>query len=97
MQVMRVRQKKTGKIFAAKVINKKDKNKTSTKNLVIEERRILRVIKSPYVYSYEQLFEEETCFIVIMEYLEGRDLMSLWKEKKLTDPAVILGILKGLL
>ena len=35
MQVMRVREKKTGKIFAAKVINKKDKNKTSTKNLVI--------------------------------------------------------------
>ena len=32
-----------------------------------------------------------------MEYLEGRDLMSLWKEKKLTDPAIILGILKGLL
>ena len=32
---MKVKEKKTGKIYAAKIINKKDKNKTSTKNLVL--------------------------------------------------------------
>ena len=47
-----MRDKKSGKIYAAKVINKKDKNKTSTKNLVIEERRILRVIRSQHVYRF---------------------------------------------
>ena len=32
-----------------------------------------------------------------MEFLEGKDLMTLWKEKKMTDPVIIMGILKGLL
>ena len=47
-----MKEKSSGKIYAAKIINKKDKNKTPTKNIVLEERRILRVIKSSYVYQF---------------------------------------------
>ena len=54
---MKSRCQLTDKYYAAKVISKKDKNKTSTKNLVLEERRILKVIKSQFVYSFEELYE----------------------------------------
>jgi serine/threonine protein kinase len=63
---MKVKCNTTGKFYAAKIISKKDKNKTSTKNLVLEERRILRSIHSPYVYTFEELYEDETNFIVIL-------------------------------
>ncbi len=33
----------------------------------------------------------------IMEYLPGKDLMTLWKEKKLNDPAVIMSLLRTIL
>ena len=79
MQVMKVRDRKDGRILAAKIINKKDKNKAPTKHLVLEERRILRVIKSTYVYTFEEMYEDEHNYIVIMEYLPGQDLMALWK------------------
>lgn len=32
-----------------------------------------------------------------MEYLPGKDLMTLWKEKKLTDPVVIVNLLRQIL
>jgi hypothetical protein len=48
-----VREKGTGKNYAAKIINKKDKNNSPTKALVLEERKILKLIKSPYVYTFE--------------------------------------------
>jgi serine/threonine protein kinase len=34
---------------------------------------------------------------MVIEYLEGRDLMSLWKDKKMTDSVIIMGVLKGIL
>jgi hypothetical protein len=37
------------------------------------------MIKSQYVYTFEELFEEEGNFIFITEYLPGKDLMALWK------------------
>jgi len=55
-QVMKVRDRKDGRIVAAKIINKKDKNKAPTKNLVLEERRILKAIKSQYVYAFEEMY-----------------------------------------
>lgn len=53
---MKVRDRKDGRIVAAKIINKKDKNKAPTKNLVLEERRILKAIKSQYVYAFEEMY-----------------------------------------
>ena len=35
--------------------------------------------------------------MVILEYLPGKDLMNLWKEKKMTDPAIIVPLLKMIL
>ena len=58
MQVEKVKCLNTGKFYAAKVISKKDNNNAPTKNLVIEERKILRMIKSQYVYTFEELFED---------------------------------------
>lgn len=50
---------------------------------MLEERKILRLIRSQYVYSFEELYEEDAHYIFITEYLPGKDLMALWKEKKL--------------
>lgn len=43
--------------YAAKIISKKDKNKSCTKGLVLEERKILRLIHSEYVYRFQEMFE----------------------------------------
>ncbi len=87
----------TKREFAAKVINKKDKHKACTKGLVIEERKILRVINSEYVYKFEELFEEEEFYIAIIEYLPGKDLMTLYKEKKVSEPHLALFLLRQIL
>ena len=35
--------------------------------------------------------------MVVLEYLQGKDLMNLWKEKKITDPTIIVPLLKMIL
>lgn len=57
IKVYRVKNLATKMQFAAKAINKKDKHKSCTKGLVIEQRKILRLINSPYVYRFEELYE----------------------------------------
>jgi serine/threonine protein kinase len=39
----------------------------------------LRLIDSPYVYKFEEMFEEEESYVFVLEYLPGKDLMSLYK------------------
>jgi hypothetical protein len=48
-----VRNKKTKQLHAAKIINKLDKHKNFTKDIVEEEKKILSLVKSDFTYKFE--------------------------------------------
>lgn len=79
-QVYLVKNKITKELFAAKVVSKLDKNKSPTKNLVLEERKILQNLESEFVYHFYQFYEETDDYVFILEHLTGKDLMTLFKD-----------------
>ena len=60
------------KRYAVKVVNKKDKHGTPTKQIVEEEKKILSILNSEYICRMDEFFEEENSFIFVLEYIEGK-------------------------
>ena len=71
------------RMYAAKIIPKKDKHGVSTKQCIDEEKKILDKLDGcEYIARMEEFFEEEENYIIVMEYLTGNDLMSIIKDKR---------------
>lgn len=51
--------------------------------LLNEETNILAKLDSPYIVSFIEVFEDDNCLYIVMEYLDQvRELQSLIKERK---------------
>ena len=82
--VKRCIDKRTGKEYAVKIMNK---NKIKEKDLkfLIQERNYLTLIKHPNIVSLIQDCEDETCIYFVMEYFKGGDLSKYMKKIKETQ------------
>lgn len=76
-EVRVVRQKKTGEILAMKKINKSEMIKKNQITHVKSERTILAMSSSPWVVELKNSFQDDRYLYLIMEYLQGGDLMTI--------------------
>jgi serine/threonine protein kinase len=76
-----VRNKSNGRKYAAKKICKFDKNNKSTKKIVAEERKILNQLSgNRHVSKFMELYEDNNEFVLVLEHIEGKDLLNFIKE-----------------
>ena len=81
-QVYLVRRYENSEQYAAKIVPKMDKHSLCTRKCVEEEKKILSKLSNcEYISKMEEFYEENDNFIFILEYLTGKDLMTLIKEK----------------
>lgn len=81
-QVALVRKKDTRKIFALKVIKKKNINKISRVEDALTERNILLASKSPFIVKLQYAFQSERCLYYCIDYAAGGELISLIAKRK---------------
>lgn len=73
-RVIECKRKSDGKVFAMKIIKKKEMEKQQK---VHEEIKILRTVGThKYIVSMEDIKEDSKCFYIIMELCQGGDLFS---------------------
>lgn len=76
-----MRNKSNGRKYAAKKISKFDKNNKSTKKLVVEERKILNQLgANKHVSKFMEFYEDNNEFVLVLEHIEGKDLLNFIKE-----------------
>jgi len=70
-----------------------DKNNHPTKKCVEEEKSFLsRLIDCQYISKFEEFYEENNNFVLIMEFIEGKGLINLFRNKYVfsTEELVVL-------
>lgn len=81
MKVFLVRNRVNGRSYAAKKVCKFDKSNKSTKKLVVEERKILNKLNScRHASQFIEFYEENNEYIMVLEHIEGKDLLSFIKD-----------------
>ncbi|KAJ6255665.1 non-specific serine/threonine protein kinase [Anaeramoeba flamelloides] len=89
-KVYLVQEEETRKIFAMKVLNKKEMIKRKQVKHVITEKKILERIKSPFIIDHHSSFQNKEKIFFVMEYLNGGDLFDrLSIEKFFTEKRVL--------
>ena len=77
-----VKSKKTKKLYALKVLKKsKIKEKKNFEHLM-NEISILKNIEFPFITRLQSTFQDNTRLYMLMEYVEGGDLMKIMKKEK---------------
>jgi serine/threonine protein kinase len=69
--------KRTGDLYAIKVIRKRDIIRKNMKNAVLAERDALAMAHNPFVVKLYYAFQSKEYLYLVMEYLIGGDLASL--------------------
>jgi calcium-dependent protein kinase len=94
LQVFKVKHIETGKILAAKIINKdkleenKHKDKfvviflIKPKEMLINEMEVLRDCQHENIIRLEEIYQEQDSAIYVMEYLKGGEVYSRLKKNK---------------
>ena len=80
-KVYKCKNKKSGDIYAVKIINK-IKLKPKDVDLIRQEKIILNLIKHENIISLKDFFEDKQNIYFITEYYEGGDLLSYLEEKQ---------------
>ena len=73
-RVFLARRKKNGKIYAIKVLDKKNIMKNKQTDLTKLERKILKTIKSPFLIRLYFAFQSPTKLFLVIEYCPGGEL-----------------------
>ena len=72
LQVYLARSKSDNRKYAVKIVNKKDKHGSPTKQIVEEEKKILGILNSSYICKMIEFFEDDLSFIFVLEYIQGK-------------------------
>jgi serine/threonine kinase 38 len=80
-EVMIVRKKDSGEIFAMKVMRKIDMIKKNQVQHIRAERDLLSAADNPWVVKLFYSFQDENNLYLVMEYLPGGDLMTVLMKK----------------
>jgi serine/threonine kinase 38 len=70
------REKRTGKIYAIKTMRKTEMLKKNQVDHVKAERDVLALADNPWVVKLQYSFQDTTNLYLVMEYLQGGDLMT---------------------
>ena len=81
-KVYKCKNKKSGDIYAVKIINKA-KLKPKDVDLIRQEKIILNLIKHENIISLKDFFEDKQNIYLITEFYEGGDLLSYLEEKQI--------------
>ena len=81
-KVYKCKNKKSGDIYAVKIINKA-KLKPKDVDLIRQEKIILNLIKHENIISLKDFFEDKQNIYFITEFYEGGDLLSYLEEKQI--------------
>ena len=74
-KVYKVKSKMSGKLFAAKIFEKTELNKsTKLKKAIVSELKILRMIDHPYILKMHQVYEGEEHIYLLFEIMYGKEL-----------------------
>lgn len=80
------REKRTGKVYAIKTMRKTEMLKKNQVDHVKAERDVLALADNPWVVKLQYSFQDATNLYLVMEYLQGGDLMThLMKHDILTE------------
>jgi serine/threonine protein kinase len=82
LQVLQVRHKASGKIFAMKVLNKKGVMDRNEMTLLKAEKSILMKLESPFLVKLYFSFQTPEKFYFVMDYINGGELFSHLQRKK---------------
>ena len=74
--------KKDGNFYAMKVIDKDVIVKNKKKNIIMNERNIMKTSKHPFVIDMKFAFETAKYLIFVVEYCPGGELFGLIKKYK---------------
>lgn len=84
-KVVLVKKKDNGKIFAMKVIKKKDQNDKNTQKQqehIITERNVLVGLNNQFICKLYYSFQNERKIFFVLEYCPGGELFNLLVKKK---------------
>ena len=81
-KVFLVKKKKTGQIFAMKVLKKEKIEKEKQEGQVIIERKILYELDHPFIIHFHGSFQNEKKVYFILEYCPGGELYLLLQKKE---------------
>mmetsp|Transcript_48011 Transcript_48011/g.88389 ORF Transcript_48011/g.88389 Transcript_48011/m.88389 type:complete len:789 (-) Transcript_48011:16-2382(-) len=76
-EVYKVQHRKTGEVYAMKVLRK---SKIFSRNLVryaVTERNLLSYIKHPFIVRLHYAFQTPTCLVLVLQYCPGGNLAAL--------------------
>ncbi|PRP84407.1 hypothetical protein PROFUN_08087 [Planoprotostelium fungivorum] len=80
-RVYLARRKRTGDLYAMKVLKKSDMVRKNMVDHVIAERNILAQTKNPFVVKLFYAFQSETNLFLVMEFCNGGDVCSLLRNR----------------
>eukprot|EP01117_Protostelium_nocturnum_P003478 TRINITY_DN1452_c0_g1_i3.p1 TRINITY_DN1452_c0_g1~~TRINITY_DN1452_c0_g1_i3.p1 ORF type:complete len:1067 (-),score=408.16 TRINITY_DN1452_c0_g1_i3:41-3241(-) len=84
-RVYLARRKRTGDLYAMKVLKKSDMVRKNMVDHVIAERNILAQTKNPFVVKLFYAFQSEINLFLVMEYCIGGDVNSLLRKSGVLD------------
>lgn len=83
--------------YAIKIVRKIDKNGNRSRDAVDQEKQALSLLYSDYICKMYEFYEDNTNFYFVLEYIPGKNLMSLIKDNIFMPLETRLSLLKGIL
>jgi len=81
-KVALVAKKDNQKLYAMKILKKKDLGEGSSIESAMTEREILMKSQSPFIVKLRYCFQDETCLYFCIDYVPGGELFTYLKSKK---------------
>jgi len=81
-KVIQVKKKDTGRIYALKVLSKKDVLATNQMRATETERRVLEVVNHPFIVKLFYAFQTTDKLCFVLDFVNGGDIFSLIKQSK---------------
>lgn len=69
-----VKHKSTRKLFAIKILSKKDIQKKGQVSHTLDEIKILRQLDNPYFVKFREELQDRRFIYLVMEYVPGGDI-----------------------
>jgi len=90
-KVMQVKHKENGKIYAMKILRKKQIKAKNQIEHTKAERKILQALQHPFLMTLRFAFQTDSKLYFVMDYFRGGDLFfHLQKQKRFTEPQAMI-------